>query len=150
MLYFDTSALVKRYHSEAGSTVVDALFLDATNDVVVGRHAIAETISAFALKVRTGHLSMPALDAAKQRLLADVGSKRIRVLRVLQGHFSRSEKLLVHWGSTQPFRMLDALHLSMAITLREESLLDSFVGSDLPLNKIVSLEGISVINPETV
>jgi len=66
LLYFDTSALVKRYHLEKGSVYVDSVFDDAANDIIIGRHAMAETISAFALKVRTGHLSMPAMEAARK------------------------------------------------------------------------------------
>ena len=149
LLYFDTSALVKRYHLEKGSVYVDSAFNDPANDIVIGRHAVAETISAFTLKVRTGHLSLTAREAARKRLLADVGAKRIRVLRILQGHFDRCEKLLAHWGPVQPLRMLDALHLSIALDLHENASLDRFVGSDLGLNKIVALEGISLINPET-
>jgi uncharacterized protein len=150
LLYFDTSALVKRYHLEKGSVYVDSAFNDPANHIVIGRHAVAETISAFALKVRTGHLSLTAMEAARKRLVADVGAKRIRVLRILQGHFDRCEKLLTLWGPVQPLRMLDALHLSIALDLHENALLDSFVGSDLSLNRIVVLENISLINPETI
>jgi predicted nucleic acid-binding protein len=150
LLYFDTSALVKRYHSEKGSVYVDSAFSDASNDIVIGRHAVAETISAFALKVRTGHLSFTAMEAARKRLLADIGSKRIRVVRIRQSHFARCEKLLAHWGPLQPLRMLDALHLSLALDLHENTTLDGFVGADIGLNKIVVLEGLLLINPETI
>jgi len=61
-----------------------------------------------------------------------------------------AKNCFLYWGPVQPLRMLDALHLSLALDLHENTSLNSFVGSDLSLNKIVTLEGLSVINPETV
>ncbi len=52
--YFDTSALVKRYHLEVGSTDVDRILTEAGSEFFIARLAAVEMLSSFAGKVRTG------------------------------------------------------------------------------------------------
>jgi len=56
ILFFETSALVKRYHKEKGTDVVDTAFnqkgMKAISDI-----SVIEFFSAFAKKVRTGEIS---------------------------------------------------------------------------------------------
>ena len=55
--FFDTSALLKRYHPEIGSNVVDAVF-DLTDMIrVISDLSIIEFYSAFARRVRTGEVT---------------------------------------------------------------------------------------------
>ncbi len=62
--YFDTSALVKIYHQEAGSKTVKALYHSATNQIVISNLAIPETFSTFQRKRREGHADNQLLEAA--------------------------------------------------------------------------------------
>src|SRR5262249_28870592 len=52
-IFFDTSALVKHYHTEVGSDEVDRLWNDPANSLFVSRLSAPEIVSAFAGKVRT-------------------------------------------------------------------------------------------------
>ena len=55
--YFDTSALVKIYHQEAGSETVKALYHSTTDQIVISNLAIPETFSTFQRKRRDGLIS---------------------------------------------------------------------------------------------
>lgn len=50
MLFFDTSALVKRYAEEEGTTVVDELIEQRDETVVITSLAVVEMTSAFRRK----------------------------------------------------------------------------------------------------
>ena len=54
LYYFDTSALVKHYHMEAGTDAVDRLIAEPGARLAIVRLTLVETVSVFALKVRTG------------------------------------------------------------------------------------------------
>lgn len=49
LLFFDTSALVKRYSTEPGTEEVDAL-IESDDTVVISSLSIIETVSAFRRK----------------------------------------------------------------------------------------------------
>lgn len=55
--FFDTSALVKRYHDEVGTEEVDALIDDPENDIVVSSLLIIESLSAFRRKYNRDELT---------------------------------------------------------------------------------------------
>lgn len=61
LLYFNTSALVKRYYQEAGTERVDEL-IDGDDDVVISSLAIIETVSAFRRKSNQDELSMDRMN----------------------------------------------------------------------------------------
>ena len=52
--FFDTSALVKHYHAEAGTAAVDRIIGTPAAELFIARVTLVETISVFAIKVRTG------------------------------------------------------------------------------------------------
>ena len=54
--FLDTSALVKRYHGEAGTDAIDRIFAQSLAELVISRLALVEVTSALAFKVRTGEL----------------------------------------------------------------------------------------------
>lgn len=56
-LFFDTSALVKRYHGEQGTARVDSLVEDETSTVVITSLAVVEATSAFRRKYNAGDLT---------------------------------------------------------------------------------------------
>jgi hypothetical protein len=54
--FFDTSALVKYYHTELGSDCVSAIFAEPDRVVRVSNLGVLEAQSVFAMKVRSGKL----------------------------------------------------------------------------------------------
>lgn len=66
--FFDTSALVKRYHPEPGTQRVLAIFSEPAATVRVSRLALVECVSAFCLKVRAGQLAYDRLPAVRKFL----------------------------------------------------------------------------------
>ncbi|MDA3915744.1 MAG: type II toxin-antitoxin system VapC family toxin [Deltaproteobacteria bacterium] len=54
--FLDTSAIVKRYHSEEGSDFIDRLFAKAGAEFIISDISIIEFYSALSLKVRVGEI----------------------------------------------------------------------------------------------
>jgi hypothetical protein len=77
--FFDTSALVKHYHPEAGTGVVDRIISEPTAELLIARLTLVETISVFAIKVRTGEFD--AADFARLRGLFATHVSRDGVIR---------------------------------------------------------------------
>lgn len=144
---FDTSALGKHYHPEVGTDKVDRL-LDNSNDIhAISRFSAVEIYSVFAKKVRTGALSIPDFNVVTRRFRSDVATKRIRVIRLLVGHFHEAEQLLRRHAMSKNLRTLDALQLAVALSLQSINSVQ-FICADQHLCAIAVLEGLVVINPE--
>jgi predicted nucleic acid-binding protein len=146
--FLDTSALAKLYRSEAGSPVVDRIFSEPASQHLISRLTIVEVESVFALKVRTGEIDPHAVLLARRRLETDLGRSRLLVAAVNDDHFRSARQLLIKHGLTEALRTLDALQLSIALTLKRAGLVTVFVASDQRLCRVAALEGFAVINPE--
>ena len=59
--FLDTSALVKRYHLEAGSANVAKILAEPHSTHLISRLGLVEAVSAFALKVREGQIPLADL-----------------------------------------------------------------------------------------
>jgi len=59
--FFDTSALVKRYHIEDGTDRIDQVFSEADGPLIISNITIAEFTSAFARKKRDGAIDEKTL-----------------------------------------------------------------------------------------
>src|SRR5262245_33585460 len=112
---FDTSALGKHYHSEAGTTKVDQLLGVAGDVHTISRFSAIELYSVFGKKVRIGELTDPEFNKITRRFRGDVAAKRIRVIRLLVAHFRLAEQLLRRHAPSRNLRTLDALQLAVAI-----------------------------------
>ena len=55
--FLDTSALVKHYHPEIGTTKIDLLWNATSARLVISRLGVVEAVSVFAKHVRTGIIS---------------------------------------------------------------------------------------------
>ena len=60
--FFDTSALVKRYHQEIGSEQVNAIFDDQDNILIISELALVELASALRRKQNQGEITIQALN----------------------------------------------------------------------------------------
>jgi predicted nucleic acid-binding protein len=146
--YFDTSALVKHYHAEAGSAEVDRLWHDPATALFVSRLSVPEMVSAFAGKVRTGEISPADFLAFTRRFAADVRKKSFTTIRLLARHFKEAERQIQQHGLMVRLRTLDALQLAVALDLKARGLVTHFVCSDRGLLSVAAAEGLAAIDPE--
>jgi uncharacterized protein len=62
--FFDTSALVKRYHREVGTDVIDDAFAQVSAMNVMSDISVIELYSAFTKKIRLGEITKGDFRAA--------------------------------------------------------------------------------------
>lgn len=148
--FFDSSALAKRYHPEKGTSEVERLFAQPGREIRISGLSFVEIQSVCAMKVRSGFLIVEEAEMQRRRLLADIASGEIEVRGMTVGDYAAAEQLIARHGYTHRLRTLDALQLSVALDLLRQNLLDHFVVADHALAEIAILEGLGVINPETV
>jgi predicted nucleic acid-binding protein len=145
--FLDTSALVKRYHVEKGTAEVDRLFDAPDHTLIVSRLGFVEMLSALAMKVRAGVLSLDDHELARRRFLGDVKSRRLSVMRMLAVHYRDAERMIDRHAKLHRFRTLDALQLSVAADLHRHGRIDEFVCADQTLCEVAMLEGLKMLNP---
>jgi uncharacterized protein len=144
--FFDTSALVKHYHAEAGTPVVDGIFAEAGAELLISRLAIVEVASALSLKVRTGEITSAQLGTAHKGFHTDISLRRLAVVRILVRHFSDAERLLLFYGTSQRLRTLDALQLAVAHDLWRNARIDRFLVADAVLVNVAAAMGLPATN----
>jgi predicted nucleic acid-binding protein len=148
--FLDSSALVKRYHLEPGSVLVQHVINADNNGIRISRLTVAELISAFAIQVRTQAIGRDDADAFRKQFQDDIATGRFEVFSVTEVEFSLAEKLLESHAFTSRLRALDAIQLSVAIELRDRGLVDYFMAADRALCDVARQEGFRVMIPETV
>jgi hypothetical protein len=146
--FFDTSALVKHDHAEAGTDTVDRLIGEPGAELLISRLTLVETISVFAIKVRTGEFHAAEFARLRALFAAHVARRRYQVFRLLNVHYDRARDLIVSHGLHRQIRTLDALQLSVALQLHQVAPIDQFVCADQQLCEIARLEGLAIVNPE--
>jgi predicted nucleic acid-binding protein len=146
--FFDSSALVKLYHPEAGTPVVDQIVNATGNLVRVSRLTIAELTSAFAIKVRTQAISREDAEFFLQQFRRDIVTSKLEVFSIGESEFTVTELLVERYAFDSRLRALDALQLAVALELRNQKLVDHFVAADTILCEVAALEGFSVVNAE--
>jgi predicted nucleic acid-binding protein len=147
--YLDTSALIKHYHVEIGTPVVDKILSETNTTYFLSRLAGVEMQSAFAKKVRMLVLTESDFERFRRKFLADITNARYRVTRLLVRHFQFAEQLIQRYGLAHSLRTLDAIQLAVAIDVRRHHRIDYFVCADNNLCKLAEAEGFAVINPTT-
>ena len=92
--FFDTSALVKHYHTESGSLGVDQILGEAGSDYSVARLTLAEGLSVFAKKAWMGEISDADFDRLRLRFYADVRDRKVTPVRIFNVHFESAGNLI--------------------------------------------------------
>lgn len=140
-LFFDTAALVKRYHEEPGSSVVDALF---ERDWVVAITSITavEMVSAFRRNYDRGELSAGEMERSVSSFFAEAVSDFV-VVRVQESLFEFSFDLVLE----EDLRTLDSLQLSAALSMPSPVAGVTLVSADRKLVSAAETYGIDVIWP---
>jgi predicted nucleic acid-binding protein len=110
-VYFDTSALVKRYVRERGSAQVGSLL--RRHDLLSSAITPVEVVSALSRKKRDGDLSEENFLATLSRIQSD--RVRWELVEVGGTVLSRAEEIV---QGTVPMRVLDAIHVASLITFQ--------------------------------
>lgn len=146
--FFDTSALVKVYHEEAGTEGAKKIFESPDCVVRISSLGSVEIHSALAVKVRSGQLSREAAEALTLRVLADLSSGRIQPHTVTLEHFAQAERFVRRFGYDHRLRSLDALQLAVALDLKARGLVEYIVTADKLLQDVAELLGVPTVNPQ--
>lgn len=136
MLFFDASALVKRYIRERESIKVRRLL--AEGDVAIARLSEVEVASAFARLAREETISTAQRDKAMTTFIADLSLWTVVELTSETTH--RARQLLLRHA----LRSGDAIQLASAMVLRDSiGELEAFVAHDVRLLQAAQAEGVS-------
>ena len=112
MIYVDTSALVKRYVSEAGSDTFDAFFLNRA-PLAISRLTVVEMRCALARRRRNRQISAELETQVLEAFRLDMQDGALAV-----SSFQEDDLILAYHLMDEvpdlPLRTLDALHLAVA------------------------------------
>jgi uncharacterized protein len=134
-IFFDTSALAKRYVEEEGSEKVRTLC--ATADALgVSILVVPELISTLCRLVREGHLSSEDYQSLKSAVQADLSEADLCDLS--QEAFDQALRCL----ESHSLRALDALHVGSALVYQP----DLFVSADRRQAEAADREGLAVMD----
>ena len=118
-IFFDSSALVKRYVQEPGTQQINDLFAQ-TDQVFVSIIALPEMVSALARKKNEKKVTADQFNERKSELITDF--QDFSVCDLTPEVVSQTLYLLERYS----LRTLDAIHLSSAVVMKMEL----FVSSD--------------------
>ena len=139
--FFDTSALVKRYHGETGSDNVDRIFDQKDRAIVISNITITEMISAFKRKENAGEIGFETMELLVSKFFADILAEFV-VLELTDEHIKESIRLVTE----RNLRTLDALQLGTALEIKGVGCI--FVSADKNLCETAKHEGMQIMNPE--
>jgi len=138
ILFFDTSALIKRYISERGSDKVDDLFNMATQ-IFVSAITKTESFSTLRRLRSENNLSRKEYNAIKINIEEDF--QYFVVIPFIYEIESSAIKLI----EQHQLKSLDSIQLSTAIYCK--SIIDNLVAADTRLLKSAKAEKLKTINP---
>ncbi len=153
LLFLDSSALVKRYVAETGSSWINGLMLvlDAdgkpVNTVVVANVTLVEVTSALARRARGGSISKTDAVALQAQFRSEIN------IRFFVKDLTASQiAAAMDAAEKHVLRGYDAVQLAVALFLNKERTLDglpmlTFVAADAELLAAAHAEGLPVDNP---
>lgn len=127
--FFDTSALVKRYHVEEGSEKVDEIFNDPEGIFAIASITIADFTSVFARKLNEGIISEDDLRICLSEFSKDMISS-FGIVDLGRNHINKSIPLILKYNlstldSLQLATFLDLSHLNPIMVASDEALLNA-------------------------
>ena len=141
LLYFDTSALVKRYYEEPGTERVDEL-IDSDDDVVISSLAIIETVSAFRRKYNRDELPRDRMNGLLSEFFEEALEDFV-IVPVEESIVSFSFDLVLE----DDLRTLDSLQLAAALSLDTDSRGVRFITADGQLKAVAERRNLPASNP---
>lgn len=148
--FFDTSALIKRYVAEQGSTWVEQLTDPQTgNQLYVVGITLVEMIAAVARRQRNGAISAPDAAAISQDIHDDF-AQDYQVVEITASLLAQAAGLARKHG----LRGYDAVQLAAALEVNARAIGAGLPGiqlisADTALNAAATLEGLLVEDPNT-
>ena len=130
LYFFDTSALLKRYHAETGTEIVNQIFDGPQGYVYVSSFTLLEIAAALERKNQEGLLSQDDMSVVLERFWADLKSERKAIIEIHSSHIKLARNLVL----AHHLRAPDALILAQSLILKswpEEE--GAFVCSDQKL-----------------
>ena len=91
---FDTSGLVKYYHTETGSQIAQKIIDDSLNRIFISDLSIVEMTSTLAKKVRIREITTTAFHTTRRKFFADITAGKFHIAMLRQKHGSDAVKLL--------------------------------------------------------
>jgi uncharacterized protein len=145
--YFDSSALVKRYLVETGTSWVQTRCADPIQTVAVGEIGLVEIAAAFAGKLRGAHITPAQYYNARTDLAADAHDVYVLVA-INRAVVDEAIELTAKYR----LRGYDAVHLACALTINRALVIFHapslvFISADDDLLKAATAEGLSTDNP---
>ena len=138
-LYFDTSALLKKYIAEIGSDNVDKLFLSAT-EIYISTIGKIETISSLRRLQIEKEINQNDYDVLKKEIIHDF--KFYHLIDISDDVILSS----VNTIDKYQLKSLDSIHLGSALSIKIN--IDFFVSCDKKLLNAAKKEGFNIINPK--
>jgi len=146
--YLDTSALIKRYHNEDGTDVMNALMEAIISEKargVISSFVMPETISALNRKRNAGLVAKKVFKELLTVFYEEL--KHLKIISVDDRRIVKSIPYILKYN----LNSADALHLVCALS--EKDSIDPaeqyfFICCDERLIKAATKEGVDVINPE--
>jgi predicted nucleic acid-binding protein len=145
--FFDTSALLKRYHSELGTEIVDAAFEEKDATRIISDLSVIEFYSALIKKVRIREIPEASFRGAVKLLAQDFQNRVIEITSVSDDDKRSAVILLEKYGMSQNLRTLDALQLAVMNRLGRQ-IITRILCADRTFVSIIEQEGFTVTNPE--
>lgn len=143
-LFFDTSALVKRYYDEPGTETVDSLIENDETKVVLTAITVIETVSAFRRKYNRDDIPEDVVDGLLSSFF-DEALTEFLIVPTEEALFTHSFDLILE----DDLRTLDSLQLSAALAVAEEVESLTFVCADQELVSIAEERELETTNPDT-
>lgn len=149
-LYFDSSALVKRYANESGTEFVLMICQKEDTTIAISDVTIAELGATFARKLREGNMTENEYKLMLDIFLDDYSNRYFKVA-VNFNVLLRA----IYLAKKNSLRAYDAIQLACAIDARETIVFNEpksdifFVVADNALEKAADIEGFKTINPNT-
>lgn len=146
--FLDSSAVVKRYGSEAGSAWIKNLTDPVTgNHVYIARITGVEVVSAITRKARSGGLSQADANAALAQFRLEL-SNLYRPVDITRGLIVKAMQM----AELHALRGYDAVQLAAALQLHDERLSSgmsavTLISADAALNAAAGVEGLAVDDP---
>lgn len=144
MLFFDTSALVKRYAIEPGTEVVDELIDETERSIIVTSLSVIETTSALRRKQNEGELTEQRRDDLLVEFFREA-TGTFMLAPIDDDGFVRAFDLVLK----DDLRTLDSLQLGTALELAGPDVELTFVCADGDLVDVARNRGLATLNPVT-
>jgi uncharacterized protein len=137
-LYFDTSALIKKYIDEKGSDKVDELFNNAEN-IFVSNITEIETLSTFKRLQIENEITEKEYQQLKKEIEIDFHS--FEIIELDDEVINYSKKVIEKYQ----LKSLDSIQLGSLLVIK--NMLDHFIVCDKKLLEAGKKEKINIINP---